>query len=551
VTLVNLRARGALRSLAARPVWLAVTGVLLVLGTYGGYRLVHHGVTWLHGYPLIDSIAPAITQRSLEGFFLMLMAAVLFSVLIASIGTLYGSADLELLLALPTSPLRIFSMKVTELFINAAGMPLIFTLPVLIGVGAALGARPLYYPVSVLAAVALYALPVALGALLALLLVRISPVGRVREVATAVSISVAAAALLGLRALRPEQLFTLNAANEEAFERFLTGFARLEIGWLPPAWATNASWAALDGQLHAGFAALLAVGLAGLALTGLLAQLAYRRGWVRSLDTTPARRARPARPAPLWERLLTSGFGTVGAIISRDARIFFRDVQQWSQLLVLFALAGVYFVSLAAIPVPTQQFRDVLGMLNVAFVSFITAGVALRIAYPSVSYEAAAYWLTQVSPIRKRDLVLAKFLFTLPIMLVLSLALGLAARFLLDLSPILALAAPLAAVSSAVALTGLAVGVGAAHPRFRFTNPNELAMTPGAFIFMVLAFAYSAVITLLLARPAWNAISQPGNTQYWSSPEGLLILVALARITLITAGLPLLHGTRHLQRTEH
>jgi ABC-2 type transport system permease protein len=515
---------------------------------YGGFRLVHQGVTWLHEYPLIDTIAPAITQRSLEGLFLTLMAAVLFSVLIASIGTLYGSDDLELLLALPASPPRIFTMKVTELFINAAGMPLIFTLPVLAGVGVALGAHPLYYPVSVLAASALYALPVTLGALLALLLVRISPAGRVREVATAVSISVAAAALLGLRALRPEQLFTLSAADGEAFERFLTAFARLEIGWLPPAWATNTSWAALDGQLHPGFAALLAAGLGGLAFTGLLARLAYSRGWVRSLDTAPAPRARPARPAPLWERVLTARLGTVGAIITRDARVFFRDVQQWSQLLVLLALAGVYFVSLAAIPVPTQQFRDVLGTLNIAFVSFITAGVALRIAFPAVSYEGGTYWLTQVSPIRKRDLVLAKFLFTLPVMLVLSLALGLAARFLLDLSPILAVAAPLAALSSAVALTGLAVGIGAAHPHFQFTNPNELALTPGAFVFMVLAFAYSAVITLLLARPAWNAISQPGNSRYWSSPEGLLILAALAIVTLVTVIVPLVHGTRHLQR---
>jgi ABC-2 type transport system permease protein len=525
--------------------------VLLTLGTYGGYRLVHYGVTWLHEYPLIDSIAPAITQRSLEGLFLMLMAAVLFSVLIASIGTLYGSADLELLLALPTSPMRILTMKVAELFINAAGMPLLFTLPVLAGAGAALGAHPLYYAVSVLAAVALYALPVTLGALLALLLVRISPAGRVREVATAVSISVAAAALLGLRALRPEQLFSLSAADEVAFERFLTAFARLDIGWLPPAWATNSSWAALDGQFHASFAVLLAAGFTGLALTGLLARLAYSRGWVRSLDTTPAPRARPARPAPLWERVLTVRFGTVGAIITRDARVFFRDVQQWSQLLVLAALAGVYFVSLAAIPVPSQQFRDVLGTLNIAFVSFITAGVALRIAFPSVSHEGGAYWLTQVSPIRKRDLVLAKFLFTLPIMLGLSLALGLAARFLLDLSPILALAAPLAALSSALALTGLAVGVGAAHPHFQFTNPNELAMTPGAFIFMLLAFTYSVVITLLLARPAWNALSQPGNTQYWSSPEGLLILGALGFITVVAAVVPLILGARHLQRTEY
>lgn len=32
--------------------------------------------------------------------------------------------------------------------------------------------------------------------------------------------------------------------------------------------------------------------------------------------------------------------GVTGAIIAKDARVFMRDVQQWSQLIVLAALAG-------------------------------------------------------------------------------------------------------------------------------------------------------------------------------------------------------------------
>ena len=551
MSLAALRARGALRSLTARPVWLAIALVLLAGVTYGAYRLVEYGVTWIYDYPLITTIAPAVTQRSLEGLFLMLMAAVLFSVLIASIGTLYGSDDLELLLAHPTSQIRIFGMKILELFINAAGLPLAFTLPVLAGIGAALDAHPLYYPISILAAAALYALPVTLGALLALVLVRFSPAGRVREVATAVSITAAAAALLGLRALRPEQLTQITAQDSEAFERFLSGFARLEIGWLPPAWATNASWAALDGNLHGSLLALLALGAAGLTLAGILAHIAFARGWVRSLDTTPAPRTRAAQPTPAWEQLLTARLGTIGAIIVKDARVFTRDVQQWSQIIVLVALAGVYFLSLASIPIPNQQFRDVMGGLNIAFVGFLVAGVALRIAYPSVSYEAGTYWLTQIEPIRKRDLVLAKFLFALPIMLTLGLGLGVAAGWLLDLSPTLAIAAPLAAIASGFAMTGLAVGMGAAHPRFDFTNPNELAMTPGAMAYMALALAYAALTTLLLARPAWNAIYNPNSTTYWLSGEGLTILAALTGITLLATLLPLWHGTRHLHTAEH
>lgn len=552
MTLAGLRARGAVRSLAARPLWLGGAIALLAALSFLGFKGVAAGVRWLYGYPLIDTIAPAVTQRSLEGLFLVLMAAVLFSVLVASIGTLYGSDDLELLLAQPTSVARIFGMKVLELFVNAAGLPLLFTLPVLAGVGVALQAPPVYYLVSVVAAVALYSLPTTLGALLALVLVRFSPAGRVREVATALSVSAAAAALLGLRALRPEQLLRVDLADSEAFERFLSAFARLEIGWLPPAWATNASWAALDGRLHASLAALLVTGAGGLLLVGVLARLAFARGWVRSLDAAPApaSRAGRAQGGEWWERFLTLRLGTTGAIVAKDVRVFFRDVQQWSQIVVLAALAGVYFVSLSAIPVPTQQFRDVMGAMNIAFVSFIVAGVALRLAYPAVSYEALGYWLMQVQPVRARDVVMAKFLFTLPIMLLLSLGLGLAAGRVLDLSPTLAFGAPFAAGLSAVGLTGLAVGMGAAHPRFHYTNPNELAMTPGALTYMGLALLFSTLLTVILARPAWTALQGSAAGAYWTSPEGLVILAGLVAITLLATLLPLWHGVRQLARYE-
>jgi ABC-2 type transport system permease protein len=171
--------------------------------------------------------------------------------------------------------------------------------------------------------------------------------------------------------------------------------------------------------------------------------------------------------------------------------------------------------------------------------------------YPSVSYEGAAYWLTRVNPIRVRDLIAARFLFNLPIMLLLGLGLGLAAALVLDLSPVLALAAPVAAVCAAIATTGLAVGMGAANPRFHFTNPNELVMTPGALAFMTLASGQAALTGILFARPAWMAMRGSGDASYWLAPEGLLVLALLLMLTLAVTLLPLSYGARRLQRSEH
>lgn len=548
--LLQLRLTGSLRAVLARPVWLTVSALLLGSVLVAAYAAVSYGTRWVKNYPLIESIAPAVIQRSLEGMFLVLMATVLFSVLIASIGIIYGSQDLEFLLAQPVRPAQVFGLKVAELFVNAAGLPLLFTLPVLAGIGVALDASVGFYVVSFVATVALYALPVTAGALLALLLVRISPAGRVKEVATAVSIAAAAAALLGVRALRPEQLLNLDLADGEAFEVFLTAFTRLEIGWLPPAWAGNASWAALDGQLHPALLALLLLGSLGMVMTAGLSRLAFARGWVRSIDTQPVGRRLKARKQPWWERQLVHRLGTVGAILVRDVRGFFRDVQQWSQLIVLLALAGVYFVSLSAIPVPNQQFSDAVGGLNVAFMAFITAGVGLRIAFPTVSLEGNSYWLSQTQPVRAREIVLAKFLLVLPLMLLLGLVLGAAAIMLLDLGDLLAVASLIAALCSAVAFSGLAVGLGAAQPVFNHSNPNELAMSPAAFTYMGFALLFGAVITILLARPAWSAISAEADATYFLSPEGLVLLAAVLLLTAVTTLLPLWHGVKQLDRFE-
>src|SRR5690606_21895152 len=304
-----------------------------------------------------------------------------------------------------------------------------------------------YYPIALLALASLYALPVALGALLALVLMRVSPPGKAREVATAASVVVAAGLILGLRALRPEQL---QAMTPEEFEQMLSSFAALDIGWLPSAWASDAVWQALQGTFSAGGA--LVVGLALLTLGGLalVATKAYAAGWYRALDDQPwggGTRRSSVRP-PWWERLLAP---VGGGLVVKDIKLLFRDPSQWSQLLVLAALAGVYFISTASLSVGVQRFRDVIGAMNVAFLGFLLAGVGVRLAFPLVSLEGEAVWILKTAPVRAWRLVLAKFLGALPPMLILGVGLGVAVAGRLELSPALAFAAPLAGALAAFA----------------------------------------------------------------------------------------------------
>ena len=546
MTLLAMRVTGSLNGLRRRPLRAVVGALLLAVVYWGMHAITVRALRFLANYPDIGTIQEAVVRRSLEGLMTVLMVAVAFSVLTGAISTLYGSLDLPFLLSQPVRAYRVFALKVAETYTSSALMPAVFTVPVLVALGSERGAPGVYYPIALLALASLYALPVALGALLALVLMRVSPPGKAREVATAASVVVAAGLILGLRALRPEQL---QAMTPEEFEQMLSSFAALDIGWLPSAWASDAVWQALQGTFSAGGALLVGLALLTLGGLALIATKAYAAGWYRALDDQPwggGTRRSSVRP-PWWERLLAP---VGGGLVVKDIKLLFRDPSQWSQLLVLAALAGVYFISTASLSVGVQRFRDVIGAMNVAFLGFLLAGVGVRLAFPLVSLEGEAMWILKTAPVRAWRLVLAKFLGALPPMLVLGVGLGLAVAGRLELSPALALAAPLAGGLAAFATAGLGVGLGAAFPRFDSVNPHEVAVSSGGLLYMSLAMAYSAVSTVLFAYPAWRSLVGGQGAFGWTEPDGLLVLAALVLVCAAFTVLPLALGSRRLARWE-
>lgn len=545
MTLVFMRLRGVLNGFRVAPVRLVV-GVALLSGVFlGMLSVTRRGIRFLDHYPGIGGIAGAVEQRSLEALFTVLMLAVAFSVLTSAIATLYGSQDLPFLLSLPVDPVRVFALKVAETYVQSALLPALFTAPVLLGLGIERHAPAVYYLIAVAALLALYALPVALGAVAALLLMRIAPAGRAKEVATAASVLVAASLVVGMRALRPERLQHLTSAQ---FDAALTRFAQLHVGWLPSSWGSAAVWQALQGRLSAATLLLALVSVAVLALVARLAAVAYRAGWFRGLDSAPRRGVVGTLPAARWE-LPLARLGPAGGLIVKDVRMLLRDPAQWSQLLVLLALAGVYFISTASLAAEMQRFRNVVGALNLIFLGFLLAGVGIRTAFPMVSLEGEGLWLLRTGPLRASHVVAAKFYGALPPMVLLGAGLGLAVAGRLGVSPTLAIASPVAGACAALATTGLGVGLGAAFPRFDATSPAEVALSLGGLMYMALSLAYAVVVALLFAYPGYRALRTPGAF-HWGSPLGLALLGAVVAVTVLSTVAPLAFGSARLARYE-
>lgn len=548
-SLLALKFTALRNSFARAPKWgfLLVAALALLLGwaeVYGTWKA-------LNFLGKFGDIGTNVFGRVLEIGLITLSSGVTFSATTTAIQTLYLSDDLNFLLTQPLATRRVFGLKVFETFLNTALVPTFLVIPLLFTVGVYFHAPLWTYLVMLLAALLTFAAPVGLGALLAVFLMRVAPVGRVREVSTALGVLFSAGLVYAIRAMRPEVLVQ-KMQDPTQFETLLKNFASPSNPFLPPSWASQGIWQAAHGQLSGSLLPLTALTVLLLTAATFLATRAYQEGWARALDSSqpkldPSPR-RASRPENAFARL-----GGGGSLAYKDLRMTLRDPTQWSQLLVVVALAGVYLVSVRAVPIPIPQFRGILGYVQLAFQGFIISGVAVRLAFPAVSTEAKAYWLLRTGPISARQIVTSKFWGVLPVTLILGLVMGIASARSMDLGPTLLLLSVLVSVSNAFVITALGVGLGAAAPKFDADNPAEIGVSPGGLAFMGLSLAYAILCLLLLAKPVAGSVLRPDLFPGYSAlatPEGLAGLLGLALATTLGTYFSLKSGWERLDRLE-
>ena len=567
-SLLELKWRGLWNSITRGNPWAYVAAAFFVgaviygewIGVLRALEYVcNAGRTFLDANASCSIVGRSISSRVLESGLLVLAAGVTFSAITTAISTLYASDDLNFLLAQPIPAARVFAVKLLDTYLSAAGVPSVLTIPPLLAIGAFFGAAWWYYPLAILAALITYVLPVALGSSIAIALMRFAPAGRVREVATGLGVVMSASLVYLIRAARPEELLRQlgQSDSDAAINKLLEALGAPSNPLLPSSWASDFIWTAARGDLNLSIVLLTGTAALLMLIAGWLASRAYLEGWVRGLESSRVKLdPRPRRASGLETAL--GRFGAAGHLVMKDARLLFRDATQWSQLLILVALGGVYVVSVRAFPIPLDSdqsliLRNALGFMTLAFQGFVIAGVGVRMAFPSVSSEGYGYWLLRTSPISTANIVLAKFWGALPATLMLALCLGYFSATSLNLSPVITLSSVLVALSSAFAITALGVGVGAAVPRFKSDNPSEIAFSAGGLIYMVLALFYSGLLVVIVARPAYLSVIDPNaypGLSYFATLEGAIVLGVLGVVTVLGTLLPLWFGWTRLDRLE-
>lgn len=481
-----------------RTALLSVVGIVVCGMVLGGSRWI---TLQLSQY---DELGDFLLRLGLSWLFLTCLSFLAFSGIVTALSTFFLSDDLRLLMVAPVAGHRLFYARFVKTVGQASWMVLVLLAPVLVGIGLARAVPLGFYVTAALSVVPFVIIPVAGGAGVTLLLVNIFPARRARDLLMLMGLVFAGSMVLLLRYIQPEQLL-----HVESLPDVMAFFSTLQspiTPLLPSFWAAETLFAAMQGGrdwLHA--AALWTTALAATVTLRAAADRWYFSGFSKAQE---ARKVRFARHH-IVERIAALLPVSVRRreLMIKDAKVFLRDVTQWSQLLLLCALVLIYLynfrvLDLDRIPSMGRLVKNVYAFLNLGLAGLVMATVAVRFVFPAVSSEGAAFWVVRTAPVPLAEFLWSKFWSGLVPVMLLTGGLTVAGNELLGVDPFLKMVCAAAIVCMSFALVGLATGLGACYPRFHADNATQIAGSYGGIAFMIAAVGFLLVVIALLAWPS-------------------------------------------------
>jgi hypothetical protein len=402
--------------------------------------------------------------------------------------SIFLASDLEPLLATPAPVRAIFLARLLHGLAIQIGLTALVGMTLLTGYGLALSYPPAYFVALPLLLGVTVCLPTGLGAILALLFIRLAPVGFTRDFVNVANI------LLGLATLALTQL--LPRVRGEAVPLL----SALNSPLLPSTWAGQALVAIGERRWADALPASLALVSLSLAVFGgslLLTEQQAANGIAEMAVTRGARRRRTARAAAAGTRSTPSQPRPIALVILRkELRTYLRDTANLQPVLFSVVLGASWlwgtFHGSAGV------FSDVWG--NVLAALAIATLVARHPGLSALSREGPNLWQLQSAPVAGADVALGKLAFTY--------------------LPYLAVGVPFLLIAGVL------------------TRLDLPSLGAGAFAVALLGWGCAAVLINLafrFPRLEWKTTSQQENLAAWLLAFPCLGLYALPGMFLILA----------------
>ncbi len=447
----------------------------------------------------VEEIGPLLAARLLALGLLLFLGILLLSNLIASLSSFFLARDLNAIRSAPVDWLSVYCARLLETIVSSSWMVVLILLPVFTAYARVYGGGFGFLVVVILTMIPFLLIPATIGSAITLLLVRVVPARRSRDILAVTSLATAALLVLVLRTLRPERL-----VNPETFRNLVDFLAALRgpaTPWLPSGWGADAVMGSLAGSLDPFLLLLLwSTAAASFVIGAVLHHRLYPGCFTRAQEGSEKRLRRHL--GWLWlERVL----GPLGVqrreLMLKDIRIFFRDPTQWSQLIILAVLVVVYVYNMRVLPLYTgamitRYLITLVMFLNLALTGFILAAIAARFVFPMFSLEGRTFWLLRSAPVDTGTLLASKFWIGIVPLTTLALVLSVTTGILLRVPGGLFALNLLAIVGFGSAFTAQALAWGILYPQFESENAAQIPTSLGGLLFMLGALATLGLVTV-------------------------------------------------------
>ncbi len=522
--------------------------------------LIFVAMIWVGLYLLFDGTLSVVRQRTLEGivavpvvfqfFFIALAVMLAFSNAIIAYGGLFGRGEASYLLAAPVDPVHIVLLRFLESLFLASWSLILLGLPLMVAMARnAAGTWP-FYGLFAAFFLCFVPIPAAAGLVAAWAAARYFP-------RTRLWVLVAVGGLLGAAALLYGYRTVTNAPVDSSLwlKQFFGRMGLVQNALLPNQWIAEGITAAAEGRYaDAGFYLFV---LAANAL--FLSWLSIV--WVAGRLTPAFGRAQSAVRRPLLgysgRGLLAFVAGLPFAYLPRplrllaqkDIRSFLRDPMQWSQMVILLGLLGLYVSNVRKLGVGfgSDEWVQLISFLNLTAVSLILATFTSRFVFPLVSLEGQQFWLLGLLPLRRSRILWAKFAYATTITLLAGLGVTALSIRALQPGPALIVIQLVVVGSVCIGLCGTAVGLGACWPLFNQRNPARIASGVGGTINLIVSVA---LVVLTLVGTAMMGLLARGAAGQANRGWGLLLLAAVVALNLLVAAVAMRAGLRRFERME-
>ncbi len=286
----------------------------------------------------------------------------------------------------------------------------------------------------------------------------------------------------------------------------------------------------------------------------MLAERVYYSSWAAFGEISGRKnKSAPTRSA---EAFVNGGrFNPLFTMLRKDLLQFVRDPSQWGQFLILVAFLLVYLINLMYISsklnFDSPYWKTLVMFLNFSFTAFILATLSVRFIFPLISLEGRGFWVVRSAPVSVNLLFWEKFFLAFVVFMGLCELIVWFSNRVLNITEIMMLITTVGTFIMGVALTSLAVGMGALFPDFDEESPMKIASTPGGVITVILSLFYAAIMVMIISWPAKGYFLYLMGNGHLPADRALIAILGVAALNALVILVPIRLGRRALQARDN